>query len=344
MENKLIIQLQKGFEVFMIKLAIVATVSFIFGFIISMLIFKKKNTESALIKLLLDFKNTIEDYKLQNTLNSAEVKTALKDAGHLAKVLTTNQNLKGKFGEDCLENVIKSCFPNINSDYFKQIEAVNEDGVKIKPDYLIKLPNNRNIIVDCKINLEKYIEYKDSIGSAQEESLKSEFIKDINSTINSLSNKKYETAQNINQPEFILMYIPLETVLTQLYTDKDFISVIKNAAQKNIIIVGNSSIITVIKLVNLLWAQDKQNNNVEKIVACAESIYNIVAEHSQLLYSLKATLTDCTDRFNKEYEKLSNNSKLFKYTEELKGFGIEINKKSKINKKECLSINSEFLE
>ena len=328
----------------MVKIAIIAGVSFIFGFLFSMVIFKRKNTENALIKLLLDFRNTIEDYKTQNAVNSAEVKSALKDAEHLAKVLTTNQNLKGKFGEDCLENIIKTCFPNLNSDYLKQIEAYSADGTKIKPDFLIRLPNDKNIIIDCKVNLEKYIYYKESHDSDYKKSYKTEFIKDLNSTINSLSNKKYETAQNYTQPEFILMYIPLEPILTEIYTDKDFIPVIRNASDKNIIIVGNSSVLTVIKLTKLLWAQEKQNNNIDKIIDCAESIYNLIAGHSQMLYNLKCTLEDSCSNFNKEYEKFIKNNKLFKYTEELKEYGIEITPKTKNRKNGVVNINPEFLD
>ena len=95
---------------------------------------------------------------------------------------------------------------------------------------------------------------------------KKELIADINSTVNSLANKKYETAKNLIQPDFILMYIPLESVLTLIYTDSDFLSVVKNANEKNIIIVGNSSILTTLRLVNLLWAQNKQQENIENII------------------------------------------------------------------------------
>jgi len=329
-------------EVF--KFITVGLAGFSFGFILSMVIFKKKNTENALIKLLLDFKKTIEEYKTQNILNTTEVKTALKEASHLSKVLTTNQNLKGKFGEDCLENIIKACYPNLNSDYFKQVETYNSDGVKIKPDYLIKLPNNKNIIIDCKINLEKYIEYKDSLNSNLENITKSNFIKDLNSTINSLSNKKYENAINLLQPDFILMYIPLETVVNQIYTDPDFISVIKNATNKNVIIVGNSSVLTVIKLTRLIWAQEIQNNNIEKIIDCAKNIYTLIAKHSQMLFDLKTALNEHTASFNKEYEKITSNNNLFKYIEQMKNFGLDLDKNNLKRGQKEISVNSEFLK
>ena len=144
-----------------------------------------------------------------------------------------------------------------------------------------------------------------------------EFIKDLNNTINNLSNKKYDTALGLNQPDFILMYIPLEPVLTLIYTDKDFLNVVKNANEKNIIIVGNSSILTTIKLVKQLWAQDSQEKNLEKIINIAQSIYEFISLHTQNLYKIKTILENTSDSFNKEYEKLSSSNKLFKLTQEL---------------------------
>ena len=247
----------------------VGVVCFFLGFLISYLMFKKKNNDFALYSMLNDFKNSIDEYKNQTVLNTKEINNAIKTAANLTKSLTTNQNLKGQFGEDCLEAILKACYPNENINYIKQYRTNNEAGSEIKPDFLVNLPNNKVILIDCKLNLDKYLAYKDN------SSLKSEFIKDINNTINLLSNKKYESASGLSQCGFILMYIPLEQILTEIYTDKDFLSVIKNANDKNIIIVGNSSVLTVIRLVKLLWAQNSQEKNIEKIVNIAQNNINI---------------------------------------------------------------------
>ena len=208
-----------------LQIIIITILSFLTGFIISALIFNRKSKENALILLLNDFKRTIEEYKNQNQTNTREVQNAIEKASELTNILTTNQNLKGQFGEDCLEAILKVCYPQENINYIKQFDTTNEDDKKIKPDYLINLPNQKSILIDCKLNLEKFIEYQKEKSQAE----KQEFIKDLNSTINNLSNKKYQTSSNIIQPDFILMYIPLEPVLTHIYTDKDFISVINNS-------------------------------------------------------------------------------------------------------------------
>lgn len=321
---------------------IIAAFSALLGFIICYLLFRKNEKQNMLYMLLNDFKNTIEDYKKQNEINTKEVKDAVKSASDLTKILTTNQNLKGQFGEDCLENVLRAIYPNEKIDYVKQVEFKNEDNEKIKPDYLINLPNDNSILIDCKLNLEKYIEYKENINSSFETVKKADFIRDLNSTINRLSNKKYETAL-ISQPDFILMYIPLEPVLTLIYTDNDFLSVVKNANEKNIIIVGTSSVLTVLRLTKLLWAKNVQDKNMQNIINLAQDIYNTVAQHSQNLYNIKNALEENLKSFNKEYEKMTVSKGFFKTVEQLKDFGIQSTLKKSGKKQIETVINSEFL-
>lgn len=319
---------------------IVSILAFFSGFVIAALIFGRKTKENALILLLNDFKKTIDEYKNQNQTNAKEVQFAIEKANELTKMLTTNQNLKGQFGEDCLEAVLKACYPQENINYIKQFDTINEDDKKIKPDYLIQLPNEKSILIDCKLNLEKFIEFQKENTDIQ----KSEFIKDLNATINNLANKKYQTSADINQPDFILMYIPLEPVLTHIYTDKDFLNVIKNANEKNIIIVGNSSILTTLRLVKLLWAQNKSEKNIENIINIAENIYEVIAKHSQNIYQFKKAYDENQKLLEKEYENLTKNNKLFKNIELLREYGIQA-KTVKIGKKlDEIKIHQDFLQ
>ena len=256
--------------------------------------------------------------------------------------LTTNQNLKGRFGEDNLENILKIAFSN-NVDYVKQFNTLNKDNEKIKPDYLINLPNNRHILIDCKLNLDKFIDYQNSLKTDLEKMKKTEFIKDLNTTINLLSQKKYETALNINQPDFILMYIPLEPVLTLIYTDCDFVSVIKIAVDKNIIIVGNSSVLTSLRLVKYLWAQDLIEKNTDKILEISKNIFELMAQHSQNLYSIKQVMENSLNNFNKEFEKMTTSTKIFKLANELKNCGVEASLKRQGKKLNETEINENLL-
>ncbi len=316
--------------------------SFLSGVIFSMLFLRRKNN-SELFVLLNDFKKSIDNFNTTSKINTNEVKTAIKDASSLARALTTNQNIKGRFSEDCLETIIKTCYPDKNIHYIKQYISRNEDDKEIKPDFLVKLPNNRAILIDSKLNLEKYIEYTQNDVENLETVKKQNFIRDLNNTINNLSNKKYQSAKDTIQPDFILMYVPLEAVLTLIYTDNDFISVVKNAHDKNIIIVGTSGVLTTIRLVKMLWAQELQNKNTENIVNIAKNIYSLIALHSQALFRMKTTLEQSTVDFIKEYDKIAKNSALFTQIETLREYGIQIDSRKNGRKLDEIKIHSDFL-
>jgi len=323
----------------MLQYILVGSFALILGFILGAILFKKDNSLNNTLK---EFKFLIEKLEIQNESNTKEIKNAVKTASDLTKVLTTNQNLKGQFGQDCLEMVLNACFPTENIHYIKQFDTQNNLGEKIKPDYLINLPNNKTILIDCKLNLEKYIEYKENNDEELIKSKRNELIKDLNNTINNLSNKKYETA-NIQQPDFVLMYMPLEPIITLIYTDSNFISVIKNSIEKNVIIVGNSSILTVIRLTKLLWAQDKQEKNIENIINTAQNIYEYIAQHTQNLHTIKSHLEEQNMLFKKEYEKFTSENKLFKQIELLRDFGIQLQNKKIKKKLTEIKIHEDFL-
>lgn len=324
---------------------LISSGAFVLGFLSCLLflkLFKNNKSENKILTLIEDFKFSLEDYKKQNEINNLEIKHVLGQAAELSKVLTTNQNLKGRFGEDNLENILKIAFSN-NVDYVKQFNTLNKDNEKIKPDYLINLPNNKHILIDCKLNLDKFIDYQNSLKTDLEKMKKTEFIKDLNTTINLLSQKKYETALNINQPDFILMYIPLESVLTLIYTDCDFVSVVKNAVDKNIIIVGNSSVLTSLRLVKYLWAQDLIEKNTDKILEISKNIFELMAQHSQNLYSIKQVMENSLNNFNKEFEKMTTSTKIFKLANELKNCGVEASLKRQGKKLNETEINENLL-
>ena len=329
---------------------IVILICFLLGLVISFLcgyltakLSQKFNKEDKLSYVLEQFKNEIKNLAQKNDLNTHEFKNILYETTKLAKSLTTNQNLKGNFGEDCLEAVLRACFPNKNINYIKQLETYNEENKKIKPDYVVYLPNNKSIIIDCKLNLEKFIEFQNASDEYKIDK-KNELIKDLNSTINNLSNKKYESAISLEQCDFILMYIPLESLISYIYTDGDFISVIKNAQEKNIIIVGNSSIITIIRLVSTLWANYAQEKNIDKIINTAGEIYNLLALHSINLSNMKNTLNNLNDTFNKEFDKLQSDNKLFCAAEELRNYGIQAQNKKQGKKLNEIKIDEVFLK
>lgn len=288
-------------------------------------------------RLLKDFKDTIDNYQKSHKEESLEIKNAISTAEKYAKALTMSQNSKGEFGEQWLEQILKFANLEENIHYTKQFVS---DGAK--PDFIINLPNSKSIVIDSKVILKNFIEYQQS----ENEIDKKAFINDLTNCISILAKKNYEEIDELHQPGFILMYIPIENCVNMIYTDYDFKKVVELANSRNIIISGTSSLLVNLRLVNQLWASQVQYDNVQNIIKVGENLYNNIATHAKNLLNIQQTIDKASATIKTELNRFTsrNNGSIFKEAEKLKDFGIS-SKEVKTGKKIAENIiPQEFVE
>ena len=300
---------------------------------------RKQNRETLeekilpLTKELGEFKEKIEHFNLKGVENTTKIveqitnleknnKTIEKEARNLVEALTKNQNVKGSFGEDLLDTVLQSCGMQEGTHYTKQLiskaQSFKDDEIHvIRPDVVLYLPNNRHLIVDSKVTLTSYLEYID------DKSKINDFKTEVKKRITDLANKNYQSAGNLFQPDFILMYMPIETSVNILYEDMELI---KQAYKSNIIIVGTASLLTTIRLVNQLFAQQKQAESVQQIVNAGSNLYETFVQFCDDLIDLQKKMNDVSSKFTTTINRFKRNSKnkpsLFSQVNTLKEYGI----------------------
>ena len=280
---------------------------------------------SPLNTILKDFKDSIDNYQKSHKEESLEIKNAISIAEKYAKALTTNQNSKGEFGEKLLEQTLNFANLKENVHYTKQFSQ----GAT-KPDFIIYLPENKHLIIDSKVILKNYLEYRET----ETECDKKAFLNDLTTCINQLGNKHYEQIENTHQAGFILMYIPIESCVNLIYTDPDFRKILELANTHNIIITGTPSIIVTLRLVANLWTTKNSYDNVKNIIETGEKLYNNIATHAQNLLTIQSAIENASKSINSEINRFKekNNGSIFKEAEELHEFGIEA-KNTKSGKK-----------
>lgn len=280
---------------------------------------------SPLNTILKDFKDSIDNYQKSHKEESLEIKNAISIAEKYAKALTTNQNSKGEFGEKLLEQTLNFANLKENVHYTKQFSQ----GAT-KPDFIIYLPENKHLIIDSKVILKNYLEYRET----ETECDKKAFLNDLTTCINQLGNKHYEQIENTHQAGFILMYIPIESCVNLIYTDPDFRKILELANTHNIIITGTPSIIVTLRLVANLWTTKNSYDNVKNIIETGEKLYNNIATHAQNLLTIQSAIENASKSINSEINRFKekNNGSVFKEAEKLHEFGIEA-KNTKSGKK-----------
>ncbi len=309
---------------------------------------RKQNRETLeekilpLTKELGEFKDKVEKFNLSGVENTTKIveqisnleknnKIIEQEAKNLVEALTKNQNVKGSYGEDLLDTILQYSGMQEGVHYTKQFVTTSsnlkdETEHIVRPDVVINLPNNRHLIVDSKVTLTSYLEYINN-----SEKLK-EFKAEVKKRITDLANKNYQNAGDLSQPDFVLMYMPIESSLGLLYEDSELIN---NAYKSNIIIVGTASLLATIRLVNQFFAQQKQGESVSRIVAAGTNLYETFVQFCEDLIDVQKRFEGVSTQLNKTINRFKRGNKnkpsLFSQVEALKEFGINSSKEIPTN-------------
>lgn len=289
-------------------------------------------TLAPLTKELGEFKTKVENFNengIKNTTSIIEKITNLekssaeisKEANLLANALSTNQNIKGAYGEGLLDTILQYCGMQEGVHYSKQYvtQSVDVDGAThtIRPDIVLNLPDNRCLVIDSKMTLTSYLEF------VQDKENLSRFKSEVKKRIVELSEKNYQKAEGLYQPDFVLMYIPIENSIHYLYEDLELINF---AYKANVVIVGTPSLLVTIRLVNQLMAQQKQQESVNKIVQAGTNLYETFAKFCEELIDLKKRFEGLNTQFTKTVNRFQRGNKntpsLFSQVEALKQCGL----------------------
>ncbi len=300
---------------------------------------RKQNRETLeekllpLTKELGEFKEKVEHFNLKGVENTTKIveqignleknnKVIEQEAKNLVEALTKNQNTKGSYGENLLDTILQSCGMQEGVHYTKQFVTTsaslkdNEMHI-VRPDVVINLPDNRHLIIDSKVTLTSYLEY------IEDNSKLNEFKSEVKKRIVDLANKNYQNAGDLSQPDFVLMYMPVESSVNMIYEDIDLIT---QAYKSNIIIVGTASLLTAIRLVNQLAAQQKQRESVNQIVAAGSNLYDTFVQFCEDLIDVQKRMDDVSAKLTKTINRFKRGNKnkpsLFSQVNALKDYGI----------------------
>lgn len=313
----------------------------------------RKQNREALEEKILPLKNELGEFKakveklnltgVENTTKIIEQilnleknsATIAQEAKNLTEALTKNQNVKGAYGENLLDTVLQACGMREGIHYTKQFVTTSENLCdetehKIRPDVVINLPANRHIVVDSKVTLTSYlacVEDKDKVK---------DFKAEVKKRIADLANKNYQSADKLWQPDFVLMFMPIETSLQILYQDFDLINF---AYKSNVIIVGTASLLATIRLVNQLFTQQKQCECVNHIVNAGTNLFETFVQFCDDLVDVQKRFDEVNKKLNKTINRFKrrNNNKpsLFSQVESLRDYGINSAKEIPVNLLEC---------
>ena len=194
------------------------------------------------------------------------------DANNLTKALKGDNKKQGNWGEVILERVLENSGLVKGREYVVQNSLTNDAGERFQPDVIINLPDEKNLIVDAKISL---VAYERMINSDSEEE-KTAFLKQhllsIKAHIDGLSSKSYQHLYQINSPDFVLLFIPIESSFS--ITVQADTELFNYAWNRKVVLVSPTTLLATLRTIASIWKVDRQNKNVFEIAEEAGSLYD----------------------------------------------------------------------
>ncbi len=245
----------------------------------------QKNIKSILSPLQEKIK-TFEDKVEKSQKESISMHSALKEqllnlqnqnlkitqeAENLTKALKGDSKMQGNWGELVLERVLEKSGLEKDREYSVQQSFTLEDGTRVLPDVIIHLPDGKKMIVDSKVSLTDYERYINTEDDLQEKFLK-DHINSIRKHVDQLSAKKYEDLYEMESPDFVLMFIPIEPAFA-IAINQDT-SLYNKAFEQNIVIVTPSTLLATLRTIDSMWNNEKHQRNAIEIARQAGALYD----------------------------------------------------------------------
>jgi DNA recombination protein RmuC len=241
-----------------------------------------KNILNPLQEKIQIFEKKVEDTQKESISMHSALKEQLlglkdlnqqmtKEATNLTRALKGDSKMQGNWGELVLERVLEKSGLEKDREYFVQQNFTREDGSRVLPDIVLHLPDNKKMIIDSKVSLTDYERYVNAEDDEREVFLKAH-INSIRRHVDQLSEKKYEDLYEIESPDFVLLFIPIEPAFAVAINADN--SIYNKAFEKNIVIVTPSTLLATLRTVDSMWNNEKQQQNAIEIARQAGALYD----------------------------------------------------------------------
>ncbi len=299
----------------------------------------KENLDQILKPLsekIKDFEKKVEEVYVTDTKERAtllqQIKTLhelnqqmSKDANNLTNALKGQTKTQGNWGEFILESILEKSGLVKGREYSVQESLNSSEGRKFQPDVLVKLPENKTIVIDSKVSLIAYEKYTSSDAEEDRQQALRDFILSIKNHIKGLSSKNYQNLYGIESLDFVLLFMPIEPAFG-LAVQND-VSLFNDAFEKNIVIVSPSTLLATLRTIASIWRQENQNKNAFEIARQSGALYDKFVGFVDDLAAVGSRIDAAKDSYNSAFNKLKDGrGNLIRGVEKIKKLGAKTSK------------------
>jgi DNA recombination protein RmuC len=219
----------------------------------------------------------------------------------LTQALKGDSKVQGNWGELVLESILESSGLRKGEEYLVQDSRTLDDGSRLQPDIVVRLPEGRHLVVDSKVSITAYARHAESVDADTATIELNAHIQSLRHHIQGLSSKNYSSLYGVSSVDFVLMFIPIEPAF--LLALKSAPNLYQEALAKNIVLVCPSTLMATLRTVAHLWRQDHQNKNALEIARQCGALYDkfvgFIDDMEKLGQRIDQAQTSYHDAFNK---------------------------------------------
>lgn len=281
----------------------------------------EKKVEDKYDNELKERTSLIEQIKSLSDLNQ-QMRT---DAQNLTKALKGDSKAQGNWGEFILEKILESSGLRKGEQYETQFTTSNDEGGRMFPDVVIKLPEDKHIVIDSKVSIVAYTNFLEAQTEEEQVVCVKAHIASVKSHINGLSEKNYAHAKGINSPDFVLMFLPSEPSFS--FTLQSDQSIYNYAWDRKIVLVSPTTLLATLRTITSVWKQENQTKNAIEIAKQSGALYDKFVGFLEDLDKIDRGLVTAKTAYDGAVNKLkSGTGNLVGRVEKLKVLGAKTTK------------------
>lgn len=283
-----------------------------------------------------DFRAKIEETYTQEVRERTSLKKEIEhllrlnqqvseDAIRLTNALKGDSKVQGDWGEVQLEMILTKAGLTKGIHYTCQSSFTDENGRQKRPDYIIHLPEEKNLILDAKVSLTAYNSYFNAENTSGQTRYLREHVESVRQHIKTLSEKNYQHLYQINQPDYVIMFVPIEPALSVVMQEEK--NIFEKCLERNIVLVSTSTLLATLRTISYIWKQENQKKNVVKIAQESGKLYDKFANFVEDLQSIGKQLDAAQKSYDGAMNKLvDGRGSLIKKVEKIRKLGASTSK------------------
>jgi len=250
-----------------------------------------------------------------------------EEANNLTKALKGDVKKQGNWGEVILERVLERSGLTRGQEYEREEVIEGNDANVQRPDVIIHLPDNKHIIIDSKVSLVAYERLMSADTDEQRVTYLRDHINSLRSHVKLLSEKNYQNAQNLNTPDFVLMFLPIEASFSvAVQGDSDIFAY---AWERKIVIVSPTTLLATLRTISSIWKQENQTKNAQEIARLSGALYDKFIGFAEDMARIKANIDRTSNAYDDAMKKMKDGSgNIIRTAEKIKELGAKTGNKS----------------